>query len=151
MSRTGEVIQYGAMGVGVTIFLWVVFSFAPALMLSLSITDARYDWDEVVVTSETLPLPDYDEDYMEKYYPDGETTYIKTTEEPKDSFASACFFFCILFMILAAIQGALVSNIRVTWPVVGIWWIISLFPFLCWLGWLFGPNIPFPGINWMPW
>ncbi|KKK83263.1 hypothetical protein LCGC14_2795130, partial [marine sediment metagenome] len=52
-----------------------------------------------------------------------------------------------------SIQLALQANIRKTWLIVIIWWLLSIWPFFHWFHWFYTSfgDIPFPGIDWMPW
>ena len=118
-----DVIEYGAMGVGATVILWVCLAFAPSLITSLSIVDILFDWE-----------------YHE---------FFNNVSDPE--FSKACFWFFIVFIILGFIQLALVFNIRHTWGIVVPWFLLSIHPFICWLLWMGGPSIQFPGVNWMPW
>ncbi len=111
MSRTGEIVQYGVMGVGMTVFLYVIFGFAPSLMVSLSIGD----------------------------FFGGE--------------GFSQWSFIISFGLISGAQSALQANIRLTWAIVIVWWLLSIWPFFHWFCWFYTSfgDTPFPGINWMPW
>ncbi len=147
MSKVRSTVEYGAMGVGATLGLWIILCFFPTIMVSLSITNTFYDWDESKLWDNTI------KDHI--LY----DSKIHANADPHDVliqcdnavFAAACVSFCIIALIIGAIQGGLAANIRHTWFIIVPWFVLSIFPTFCWLGWLFGPSLPFPGVNWMPW
>jgi hypothetical protein len=47
MAKTGDIVTYGAMGFGFVFFLRIVVAFYPSLMLSLSLINVFYEWDDV--------------------------------------------------------------------------------------------------------
>ena len=114
MSRTGEIVEYGAMGLVLTYFFYFVVGFAPALVLGLEIADTFGEW--------------------------------KGTFE-----GSASWIFCGFFGILAGVQVVLQQHIRKTWGILLVWWLLSIHPFLMWLGWFGYGKGPFSGVDWMPW
>jgi hypothetical protein len=146
-----DVAESFAIGAGAYIMLWVCLAFAPSLMVSLSITDFFFDWDETV--TEHVKIPDiFPKDEFPHMWEDADENGYVIHQVPKDSFADACFWFCIIFIILGFIQSALVANIQNTWGIVVPWFLLSIHPFICWVLWMGGPSdVPFPGINWMPW
>ena len=113
MSVRGTV-EYGAMGVTVTIILYCIFGFAPSLMLSLSIADTLGEWG---------------------------------------SEGWASLIWGCAFGALIAVQMALQANIRHTWGIILLWWLLSLYPFFNWFHWFYTSfwKTPFPGIDWMLW
>lgn len=131
MSSLRSNVGYLGMGVGVTISLWFILAFFPTIMVSLSIVDTFYDWQSYSTT------------------PDG-NPYVHCNDT---IFASACFTFCIILIILGFIQVGLIANIRKTWGIVVPWFLLSIHPFIYWVCWLFNPdsNVLYAGVNWMPW
>ena len=144
------------MGAGLTIFFYIVFAFAPALMLSLSITDMKFDWDKTVKVHRKITLTKeeypniYDED-LHRLIEDPIGSNMFYSEEPVDSFSEACVFFFVVFAFLIFIQRVLTLRIRQSWPIIIGWWIISIHPFYYWFSWIMTQDPgPFPGVNWLP-
>lgn len=142
-------LEYAGMGVGASVFLWVCFAFFPSLMVSLSITDTLFTWDKEVVIDESksfisgerlAPFDSHIHDLADKIIICDDSI-----------FARACFWFCIIFIVLGFIQAGLVANIRQTWGIVVPWFLLSIYPFIRWLMWMGGDSeIHFPGVDWMP-
>jgi len=151
MSRVGEVVEYGSMGIVLTIFLYVIFGFAPSLMVSLSIADTLVGWNGTI----TQNLHEYglNPDDIAKYE-DTPGSGIRTNKTSPDYDGLVFTVFCISLGILAGLQLALQANIRVAWGIIIPWWLLSIYPFLHWLSWFY-PNDNneslFPGVNWFPW
>ncbi|KKL08972.1 hypothetical protein LCGC14_2570500, partial [marine sediment metagenome] len=55
MGKIGSAVQYGVMGIGITMFLYCIFGFAPSLMVSLSIADTLGDWS--YFETKHVPIP----------------------------------------------------------------------------------------------
>jgi len=64
--------------------------------------------------------------------------------------ANCYVWFCITFIILGFIQVAMIQNIRQCWGIIVPWFLLSIYPFIMWLMWVYD-DIPFPGVDWMPW
>lgn len=112
MSNVRSVVEYGAMGVGMTIFLYCIFGFAPSLVTAMSLADVFGSFE-------------------------GESGWI---------------LFFPLFGALIAVQMALQANIRHTWAIVIVWWVLSIWPFFHWFHWFYmNTGSSFPGVDWMPW
>ena len=160
MSKVGEIVEYGAFGIGLTLFLYVIFGFAPSLMVSLSIADTLGSW--TVTETKHVSIP---EQVLwepgDKYYkqpkewaewwnedPVGSGKYYKT--ETTEGWASVIWG--CAFGALIAVQMALQANFRRTWGIVIVWWLFSIYPFLNWFCWFYTSfgETPFPGIDWIP-
>lgn len=148
MSNIRSTVEYGAMGVGTTLILWAILAFFPTIMVSLSLVDTFFDWDESKIydhgVKELVP-------YNSKIHAiAGDSGVLVQTNNGE--FGKACVTFCVLFLIIGAIQGGMVANIRQAWGIVIPWFIISIYPAIKWLSW-FGSSsdVPFPGVDWFPW
>ena len=66
---------------------------------------------------------------------------------------AASFWGIIICLAYMLIIGILATNIRQTWGILVFLYIVTLFPFLCWAGWMFNsdPDLLFYGVNWVPW
>ena len=119
-----DVVCYGSAGILLTILLYVILAFAPSLMVSISIADTLVGWNEVF---RGTVIPNY------------------------NGLAFTVWIFS--FGILAGLQLALQANIRHTWLIVIVWWLVSIHPFLHWFPWWYSNDNnhdPFPGIDWFP-
>ena len=150
-NKIESAVQGLAMGALLTLILYVVFNFAPALMLSLSITDIIYDWDVTETVRRPIPEIFYDIPGFLENNEDSPGLGMYTADVPVDSFASASIFFCIIFAFLCVAQKLMVLQIRTYWPIIIGWWIISIHPFYYWFEWFstMDPG-PFPGVDWLP-
>ena len=146
MSENKYGIDDFACGAAVYLVLAVSIAFAPSLMVSLSIVDTLFDWVETEETQ--IPIRGNINDQQDIT---GYTTHVAYNYDDR-VFAQACFWFFVIFIIIGFIQAGLVANIRQTWGIVVPWFLLSIYPFLNWILWMGGPSdVPWPGVDWMPW
>lgn len=139
MSGNKGNIGYFGMGAGITIFLYIVIAFFPSLMITLSIVDIMYDWNDDV---------GYWIEAVEGMHP----RFYTPVYEANDEWIPAVISFFALFIGFSIIQLSLIANIRNTWIILAIWYVLSIYPFLKWFEWSgSGSPVPFPGVDWFPW
>ncbi len=125
MSRIGDNATNYAAGAGVWYGMRFIIAFYPALIITLCIVGMFFDQE--------LREGHYGDPWLVRY--DG----------------NAYIVGIILFLVLTVVLGIMITNIRETWGVVVFLYVITFFPFMKWLGWLFTSGAPWPGVNWIPW
>lgn len=126
MSDIGKDAHYYVAGAGAYYGLSFIGAFYPAWVLMLTTTDYLFGWSGLDKYDRVQPI------------------------------TSATGWGIIIFLVYVAILGMLIMNIRKTWGLVVFLYLVCLFPFIMWLGWLFDGDISyednlFPGVNWLPW